>query len=271
MSRPRPERILYSSEIPFELHNTGKVDREGQPCYRATLCHSQSKDDKSIVNIMDKPEDIRDSGLTPTAVANGARSLLKLMVKKVLDDRITVRFEDLFEVRADIRGTFHRIDEPFDPEKHKLVVNLVPLKGLTDAYRRDTLPANVRRMPKGRIDHVTYEGGEMGEVMIGKDIIIRGHDLYLDKGDTVMIRWEKPNGEPRKYIVGNLTGLDHYILKNTPDELRLKWFAGEREDIAIKPGTIPKLFVNTHIARRNQSYIGRGTASDIRIIPLMAR
>ena len=31
MSRPRPERILYSSEIPFELHNTGKVDRQRHP------------------------------------------------------------------------------------------------------------------------------------------------------------------------------------------------------------------------------------------------
>ena len=267
MSRPRPERILYSSEIPFELHNTGKVDREGRPCYRATLCHSRSKDDKSIVDIMDKPEDIRDSGLTPTAVANGVRSLLKLMVKKVLDDRITVRFEDLFEVRADIRGTFHRIDEPFDPEKHKLAVNLVPLKGLTDAYQRDTLPANVRRMPKGRIDYVTYEGGDKGEVKVGEDIIIRGQDLYLDKGDMVSITWTKPSGYVEHRQIGNWVGQEHYIKLNTPEELRIGWFVSRPEEILIKPGTVPKLFVDTRVSRRNRSH-GRGTASDIRILGL---
>ena len=268
MSTTKPERLEYCSEIPFELHNTGKTDRHGRPCYRATLCHSRNQYDKGVVNIMDCPDEIRDYGLTAATVANGAKSLLQLMVKKVLDERITVRFEDLFEVRADIRGTFHRIDEPFDPAVHKLVVNLVPLKGLTKAFVRAVPPANVRRMPKGRIDHVTYEGGEKGEVMVGKDIIIRGKDLYLDKGDIVIIKWEKPGGLSAERVVGNLTGLEHYLLKNTPEELRLKWFAGAREEIKINPGTTPKLFVNTHIASSNESLRPRGTASDIRILGL---
>ena len=270
MNYHEAKRIDRCEEITFALKRVSGSNSAGKDRYYATMGHCADKYTRECIDILSEERDIRDAGITPEQSKTVVTAILDVMVKNVMTDGITRRFGDLFEVRADIVGPFHRIDEPFDYAKHRLKVNIVPLKGLSAAYIRSEPPVNERRMPKGRIDYVTYEGGDKGEIMVGQDIIIRGKDLYLDKGDMVIVSWTKPSGYVERRTVGNWIGMEHYLKVNTPEELRLGWFISRPEEIVIKPGTTPKLFVDTHVARRNR-YRGRGTASDIRIIPLMAR
>ena len=262
MKNHSSSRIEFCEEIVFSLHKAAVKDNAGNACYRASLVHGADQYSRESIDILEEERDIRDMGITPGQARTVVGAVVDLMVKKALTDGVTRRFGDLFEVRVDIAGRFSRIDEPFDRDKHSLKVNLVPLKALSNAYVRSQMPVNERRMPKGRIDYVTYPGGEMGEVKVGEDIIVRGHELYLDKCDTVAISWEKPNGETERHTIGNWTDMERFIKVNTPEELRLKWFLPDGIDLRLKPGTSAKLFVDTHVARRNQNR-GRGTASDI--------
>lgn len=256
------KRLAFCEEIKFTLHQTRRADKAGKPCYAAALVHGTDRYSRENIDILAEESDIRDMGITPGQARTVVGAVVDLMVKKTLTDGVTRRFGDLFEVRLDIAGRFSRIDEPFDPDKHRLKVNLVPLKALSSAYVRSEMPVNERRMPKGRIDYVTYPGGEMGEVKVGEDIIVRGHDLYLDKCDTVAISWAKPNGDTERRTIGNWTDMERFLKVNTPQELRIAWFLAADEDFRLKPGTSAKLFVDTQVARRNQNR-GRGTASDI--------
>ena len=267
MNIHQAKRINRCKEITFALKRIGGANSAGKGKYYATMGHGTDPYSRESIDILGEERDIRDTGITPEQSKTVITAVLDLMARNVMRDGITRRFGNLFELRADITGQFERIDEPFDYTKHRLKLNLVPLKGLSAAYVREVPPVNERRMPKGRIDYVTYEGGDKGEVMVGSDIIIRGQDLYLDQGDSVSISWTKPSGYVERRQIGNWIGMEKYIKVNTPEELRIGWFISRPEDIVIKPGTVPKLFVDTHVARRNR-YRGRGTASDIRILGL---
>ena len=261
------KRVDRCREITFSLRRVGGANSAGKGKYYATMGHGTDEYSREGIDILSEERDIRDAGITPEQSKTVMTAILDVMARNVMRDGITRRFGNLFELRADIVGPFERIDEPFDYGKHRLKLNLVPLKGLSAAYVRSEPPVNERRMPKGRIDYVTYAGGDKGEVKVGEDIIIRGQDLYLDQGDMVSITWTKPSGYVEHRQIGNWVGQEHYIKVNTPEELRIGWFISRPEEILIKPGTVPKLFVDTRVSRRNRSR-GRGTASDIRILGL---
>ena len=258
------KKIERCQAITFALKRIGGANAAGKERYYATMGHYTDEYSRASIDILGEERKILDLGISPAIAKPAVSAIIDLMVKEALTDGITRRFGDLFEVRVDIAGSFSRIDEPYDATKHHLRVNLVPLKALSSAYYRAEPPVNVRRQPQGRIDHVTYPGGEKGEVKVGEDIIIRGRELYLNQGDTVTLKWEAPDGQSERSTIGNFADLDQFILVNTPGELRLKWFAGEASDIAVKPGTMPKLYVNTKAHARSAT--ARGTASEVKIL-----
>ena len=199
---------------------------------------------------LDAIEEICKSGKFTSAELQYVVGLtFEKMIRGVLADGRTRRFGDLFEIYPVIRGGFDRVDEQFDPLRHKLVAKFFPLPEFK-GHKREKPLVNTRNRPRGRIDYVTYPGGEKGEVKFGEDVIIYGHDLTLTFNDTVEIHL--PNGE----TYGHTFSLDEgnvprkwdntdEIIPNTgfvewdDNHIRFNWFpAIKKEDVVGKKVTV---------------------------------
>lgn len=252
------EKLDYSSPLRFKLVKGAKPDRHGHDTYRAVMQRGESID---LLTEGDKF--LAEFGFDPSILRQALKSLLKQMVKATLADGRTRRFGDMLEVRLDIGGRFDRIDAPFDPEKHELKVNVVPLKGMLKAYaRQDNWPKNVRTRPQGKIDYVTYPGGEFGEIKAGEEIVVVGHDLELHYGDYLMLHVVNERGAVERYYVYATPEYAGRILENTPTRLRVSWPA--KSPIKVKPGTKPKVYVN--VRDQDGTYHPVGSWSEVALL-----
>ena len=167
-----------------------RLAKDGGPLVKGDSYHAiiEKRVDQPIDAV---PEIAAATGLRPAEIRFYVESAFEHMAQNVLSDGQPRRFGDLFDVSAAITGRFDRIDGEFDPTRHRFVLNLSARKGLKE-LKRQTPPVNVRPKPRGRIDYVTWPGGEKGELKFGEDIVIVGHDLTLTYGDTVQLHL--PNG-----------------------------------------------------------------------------
>lgn len=232
---------INEKEIRFRLA------KDGGPLVKSDSYHAiiEKHADQPIDAV---PEIAAATGLRPAEIRFYVESVFEHMAENVLADGQPRRFGDLFDISPAITGRFDRIDGEFDPTRHRFVLNLVARKKLKE-LKRQTPPVNVRPKPRGRIDYVTWPGGEKGELMFGEDIVIVGHDLTLTKGDSVQLR--TPDGKTYGHLFNfNADGTpatwdDGTIIENTgfvewdDNHIRVKWFkAIQPEEVVGKKVTV---------------------------------
>lgn len=188
------------------------------------------------------------SGLKAAEIRYVVSTAFEEMARAVVCDGRTRRFGDIFEIGAEIGGGFNRIDAPFDKMKNRLTLTLRAGKALK-AAKRETAPVNVRQKSRGRIDYVTWPGGEKGEVKFGEDIVIVGHDLTLTCGDTVRLHTPggrefghvfnfMPDGSPARWDDGRIIGNEGFV-EWDDNHIRIKWFRTLKpEEVVGKKVTI---------------------------------
>ena len=147
------------TDIRYRLVKTSDAKRDS---YHAVMKHEALTARETLEEIC---EATRLPRHTVESVIGG---VLDTMIRGTLSDGRTRRFGNWFETRCDILGRFDRIDEEFDPARHSLAVNLLTLSEFGQ-YRRKNPPTNERQRPRGRIDYVTWPGGEKGEVKVGEN------------------------------------------------------------------------------------------------------
>lgn len=229
------------TEVKFHLEKMSGPMVKGDK-YRAVI---DTDKDESV----DAIEEICKAGKFTSAELRYVVGLtFEKMIRGVLADGRTRRFGDLFEIYPVIRGGFDRVDEQFDPSRHKLVAKFFPLPEFK-GYKREKPLVNERNRPRGRIDYVTYPGGEKGEVKFGEDVIIYGHDLTLTYGDTVEIHipggftygWDfnlDADGNPKYWKSGKVIENRGYV-EWDDNHIRFQWFpAIKKEDVVGKKVTV---------------------------------
>ena len=218
----------YEKNVKFQLIKAKgplvKSDR-----YHARIMKSGSEPVDAISEICEM-----DGRFTRSALKYYVESTFECMLRNVMADGKSRRFGDLFEISASIRGGFSRIDEEFDPNRHKFVLD-IRLCPDGKAMKRKMPPENVQKRPRGRIDYVTYEGGEKGEVRFGEDVIIYGKDLTMVYGDSVEIHipdgdtfghfFSLDNGKPVVLSDGSVESNSAFV-EYDDNHIRFKWFEG---------------------------------------------
>jgi hypothetical protein len=261
-SNKRHQYPYFEDDIQFKLHRVGGIKSKatGNYKYAASLQHDEARDigDSRDLNHID-----RHLGTLPVSTAiSQTTELLNAMAELVMRDGITRRLGDLLEMRLEIKGSFDRPDEAFNPYKHRLQLKIVPLNGLNLFSRKDP-PLNVQKRPRGRIDAVTFEGGEIGKVKVGADIIITGKDLKFLAGDYLRLDYQDPEGEYRR-VYCNFDPERNPFIVNTDSMLRVKWF-GPKSFNDVKYAKMT-LFVNPW-SPHHSNPTKRGATAALTLIP----
>ena len=192
--------------------------------------------------------------------------VLDTMIRGTLADGRTRRFGDWFETRCDILGRFDRIDEEFDPARHSVAVNLLTLSEFGQ-YRRKNPPTNERQRPRGRIDYVTWPGGEKGEVKVGENILIVGHDLTLAPHDSLELSMEIEGR--RMTCVTHLyvhEDEEQKIIEHDDTHILVKWFGETNPDRITSPDAMFFFCPWTRDERPYSNAPMRGSSSHVKII-----
>lgn len=184
--------------------------------YRAVSNH-RLIDAKDVIREIAEASDLNE-----TRLMYAGSNIFETMIRKTLADGHTRRFGDWFDLRLDIEGTVDRIDAPFDPNRQKVVLNLIPGKRFAD-FCRTKPPENERLHSRGRIDYVTYPGGDHNEIMFGKDILIYGHDLTLTADEPILLSFRDATGWLWRGGTSLSSPNSDDILEHDATHIRVKW------------------------------------------------
>ena len=244
-------------DIRYRLVKTSDTKRDS---YHAVMKHDALTARETLEEIC---EATRLPRHTVESVIGG---VLDTMIRGTLSDGRTRRFGNWFETRCDILGRFNRIDEAFDPARHKVAVNLLPLAEFGQ-YGRKNPPINERQRPRGRIDYVTWPGGDKGEVKVGENILVVGHDLELAPHDSLELGMEVE--DRRVTYVAHLyvhEGEEPKILEHDDEHILVKWFGERRKERITSPDAIFFFCPWTRDDRPYSNAPMRGSSSHVRII-----
>lgn len=210
----------------------GNIAKTKGDCYRAITDHE-------LVNSREVIREIAEvTGFSETHLEYIGSTIFETMAKRTLEDGKSRRFGEWLETRLDIVGSTNRIDAPFDPEELRLKINLVPGKRIEELTRRQT-PVNSRSSARGKIDYVSYPGGDKGEIKFGEDILIFGEDIDLKNGDDVELSFKDRTGWLWR---GGETLSDDkkcLIVEHDDHHLRVKWIGPDKpEEIVGRKATI---------------------------------
>ena len=249
--------IGIENEIRYRLVKTSDTKRDS---YHAALKHDALSARETLDEICEATK------LSRHLVEHVVGGTLDTMILGTLGDGRTRRFGDWFETRCDILGRFDRIDEAFDPARHKVAVNLLPLSEF-DQYSRKNPPVNERQRPRGRIDYVTWPGGDKGEVKVGENILVVGHDLELAPDDSLELGMEI-EGRRLTYVAHLYVheGETPKIIEHDDEHILVKWFGERRKERITSPDA---MFFFCPWTRDNRPYRNapmRGSSSHVRII-----
>jgi len=249
MTHHQPE-----SELTYQLIKV-KSPLATTDAYRAVTNHKPLSADETLAEIAAR------TGLDPARLKYYGGSILDAMAQGVIADGRSRRFGDWLEMRLDLGGKFTRIDEEFDPDRHHLTIGVVPKAALC-AHTRHAVPVNVRKRPRGRIDYVTWPGGEKGELKYGADILIYGHDLTMQSIDSVDLNFYDADGRRHEYSA-TLRDTPPRILEHDDTHVRCRWF--EHIQPADIVGRKAVVFFNPW-TRNPASATGRGSSSQVIVL-----
>ena len=181
-------KTSLEQSITFNLVETkAKKGKDGKDsasrAYRAVLKHGPALSMDEVIE-----ECVRDYRLPehPLVVKRIVESVLESMVEHTLADGRNRSLGDYLTLRLDISGSFPRPDAAFDPARNALALSFQEAPRLR-SMKRKTWPVNGQKRPFGKIDAVYSVGGEIGRLIVGRDIVIEGHDLKLVGQDIVSL------------------------------------------------------------------------------------
>ena len=184
------------------------------------------------------------------------RDIIKSMVQNTLIDGRSRCFDDFFTVRLDMKGTAERHDEPYDPNKHKFTINFQKARRFSEKSKKHTVEVlgnPVCEIPPSRsiIKNAHSQGGEIGEVYIGRQIIIEGKDLSLCPNSQVALRVNYPV-ETMMYNCEIISATSEKIVVESPKRFETKYM---RESAIGLTGEIV-LYLNDPRRRNRQAAHG---------------
>ena len=245
------------NDISYRLVKTSDTKRDS---YHAVLKHDALSARVTLDEIC------MTTTLPRHLIESAVSGTLDTMIRRTLGDGRTRRFGDWFETRCDILGRFDRIDEAFDPARHKVAVNLLTLSEFGQ-YRRKNPPTNERQRPRGRIDYVTWPGGEKGEVKVGENILIVGHDLTLAPHDSLELSMEIEGR--RMTCVTHLyvhEDEEQKIIEHDDTHILVKWFGETNPERITSPDAMFFFCPWTRDERPYTNAPMRGSSSHVKII-----
>ena len=188
------------------------------------------------------------------------RDIIKSMVQNTLIDGRSRCFDDFFTVRLDMKGTAERHDEPYDPNKHKFTINFQKARRFSEKSKKHTvevLGKPVCEIPPSRsiIKNAHSEGGGIGEVYIGRQIIIEGKDLSLSPESQVALQVNYPVG-PMMYGCKILSASSNMIIVESPDRFQKRYM---RESAIGLTGQVVIYLNDRHNRRRQTAHGSRFT------------
>lgn len=162
--------------------------------------------------------------------------VLGMIVENTLADGRSRRIGNLMATRLDIVGTFDRLDEAYDKNKHSLRVNFVGLKE-AKGLQRSNAPVNILPSPRGRIKAVYSEGGEIGVVHFGRRIVLEGVGMRLSSHGIVALRIYTPEfKDEMNYQCDIVENSDTRLVCEFPESpyLTLKMFLAAKKGKVIR-------------------------------------
>lgn len=143
--------------------------------YSASVVHDAAMGTKRVVQ-----EAINYCGLhiSPYFFESVVSGLFESMIHHTLQDGMTRRFGDYFELQLYIKGSFDSQYGKFDPKRHKIKLTMRPLKRLRDHIKTAT-PENKAKPPCPHIDMVRSVNSANIIIVPGEDIIATGRNLKL--------------------------------------------------------------------------------------------
>lgn len=191
--------------------------------YSASVVHDNAMGTERVVQ-----EAIDYCGLhiSPYFFESVVSGLFESMIHYTLQDGMTRRFGDYFELQLDIKGSFDSQYGQFDPKRHKIKLTMRPLKRLRDHIKTAT-PENKTKPPRPHIDMVRSINGAENVIVPGEDIVVTGRNLRLL--DTSAGLYFSYAGIQKRFVVGIS---DFQLKENTPTRLVLpyaKLFHGDRD------------------------------------------
>ena len=122
------------------------------------------------------------------------RGLFESMIHHTLQDGVTRRFGDYFELQLDVKGSFDSADDRFDSKRHKVKLSLRPLKGIRRTSQTGT-PENKVKPPCAHIDMIRSASGDENEIVPGEAIVVTGRNLtLLPTSDGIIFTYMAKNG-----------------------------------------------------------------------------
>ena len=149
--------------------------RFGEGKFNASVLHGDAMGTQRVVQ-----EAIDYCGLhiSPYAFESIVRGLFESMIHHTLQDGVTRRFGDYFELQLDVKGTFDSVDDRFDSKRHKVKLTLRPLKGIRRTSQTGT-PENKVKPPRAHIEMIRSASGDENEIVPGEVIVVTGRNLTL--------------------------------------------------------------------------------------------
>ena len=194
--------------------------------YSASVMHDYALGTKQVVQ-----EAIDYCGLhiSPYFLESVVSGLLESMIYHTLQDGMTRRFGDYFELQLDIKGSFDSQYGQFDPKRHKIKLTMRPLKRLRDHIKTAT-PENETKPPSPRIEMVRGVDSAENVITPGEDIVVTGRNLKLLK-TSAGLRFRYTGVKMRHVVAISACQLK----ENTPTRLVVPYKAVFHGDSDISP------------------------------------
>jgi len=195
---------------------------------------------------------------TPGVLTTIVRKLLEHMVKGVLTDGRSRQIDDFFTVRLDMKGTAESIGEQFNPYKHKFTINFQKARRFSEKskmHRVEIIGEPVCEIPpsRSRIKDVHSQGAGIGEVYIGRQIIIEGKDLELNPRSQVALAVDYPVGRVM-YGCPIVSSEEGRIVVESPRRFAMKYM---RESAIGLTGEIVVYMLDEHRPHRQAAHGSR--------------
>ncbi|MCQ2122463.1 MAG: hypothetical protein MJY78_11625 [Fibrobacter sp.] len=147
--------------------------------YKPSLNRGTTLGTDEVIDEFIKAEDLSIPASTLKIYLKG---ILSSMVENVLIDGRSRRIDDFFTVRLDMKGTAERQDEPYNPAKHKFTINFQKARRFSEKSKNHALMVigkPVCEIPPSRsiIKNAHSQGAKLGEVYLGRQIILEGNYL----------------------------------------------------------------------------------------------
>ena len=205
-----------------------KSDAEGaeKAVYKPVLKRESTLGTDAVIAEFLKKEDM-DGQVSPSVLKIYLKGLLDSMVENTLVDGRSRRIDDFFTVRLDMKGTAERHDEPYDPYKHKFTINFQKARRFSEKSKKHgvkVIGKPVCEIPPSRsiIKNAHSQGGEIGEVYIGRQIIIEGKDLSLCPHSQVALKVNYPV-EAMMYACEIVSATPEKIVVESPKRFETKY------------------------------------------------